>query len=391
MPRQELGVGSAPNDGTGDPLRNALIKANQNFVELYSQDSELLAAIDELASEVEASTALAPDGSRQFEAGLGLGAVNYLRLQGALANDAVSISSQGTDADIPISYHAKGLESHHFGNGGGQQFEIADAGSPTSSWLVARGGTSSSDPPSLESPNNLNLEVDSTFTVRVVINGAITTEFARLNPANPVNAYPILTGSDGAARFTTGGAGTNRGFFFQTAGTGSYIFWNGTGALCTFDVVNAGTPVNQVLIRANTAGNDATIRSSGEANGNLQISPTVSGTGTVRVSRLNIINMHAVTGVTYNTPTTGFSLTISNDVTELHLTPAGTLATGTITMPAAPIDGQDVTITSTQTVTALTHNPNTGHTLLGALTTIAANGFARFRFRASTNQWRRVG
>jgi hypothetical protein len=390
MPRQELGVGSAPNDGTGDPLRDALIKANSNFTELYAQDSELQAAIDELATEVEASTALAPDGTKQFEAGLGLGAVNFLRLQGALANDAVSISSQGTDADIPISYAAKGTESHHFGNGGGQQFEIRDAGSPTSSWPYVHGGTSSSDPPAMGSPNNLNFEVGSGFTVRVVINGAITTEFARFNPANAVNAYPILSGSDGAARFTTGGAGTNRGFFFQTAGTGSYIFWNGSGALCTFDQVNAGTPVNQVLIRANTAGTDATIRSAGEANGSLQISPTVSGTGTVKISRFNAVNVSCVTGVTYNTPTTGFSITIG-DTSELHLTPAGTLAAGTLTMPSAPVDGQTVTISTTQTITALTHNPNSGQTLLGALTTLAANGFATYRYRASTTTWRRVG
>jgi len=36
MARQNINVGAAPNDGTGDPLRNAMIKANANFVELYA-------------------------------------------------------------------------------------------------------------------------------------------------------------------------------------------------------------------------------------------------------------------------------------------------------------------------------------------------------------------
>lgn len=41
MPQQTLGVGSAPNDGTGDPLRDALIKANSNFTELYARAGAL--------------------------------------------------------------------------------------------------------------------------------------------------------------------------------------------------------------------------------------------------------------------------------------------------------------------------------------------------------------
>jgi hypothetical protein len=36
MAQQDINVGSAPNDGTGDPLRTAYIKCNNNFSELYS-------------------------------------------------------------------------------------------------------------------------------------------------------------------------------------------------------------------------------------------------------------------------------------------------------------------------------------------------------------------
>ena len=35
MAQQTINIGSAPNDGTGDPLRNAFNKANLNFTELY--------------------------------------------------------------------------------------------------------------------------------------------------------------------------------------------------------------------------------------------------------------------------------------------------------------------------------------------------------------------
>ena len=37
MAQQVINVGSAPNDGTGDPLRTAYIKTNNNFGELYSR------------------------------------------------------------------------------------------------------------------------------------------------------------------------------------------------------------------------------------------------------------------------------------------------------------------------------------------------------------------
>ena len=36
MAQQTINTGSEPNDGTGDPLRNAFTKANENFTELYS-------------------------------------------------------------------------------------------------------------------------------------------------------------------------------------------------------------------------------------------------------------------------------------------------------------------------------------------------------------------
>lgn len=36
MSQQTINIGSAPNDGTGDPLRDAFDKANDNFTELYA-------------------------------------------------------------------------------------------------------------------------------------------------------------------------------------------------------------------------------------------------------------------------------------------------------------------------------------------------------------------
>jgi hypothetical protein len=35
MAQQTINIGTSPNDGTGDPLRNSFNKANLNFTELY--------------------------------------------------------------------------------------------------------------------------------------------------------------------------------------------------------------------------------------------------------------------------------------------------------------------------------------------------------------------
>lgn len=40
MAQQTINVGSAPNDGLGDPIRTAYIKCNSNFNELYSRYQE---------------------------------------------------------------------------------------------------------------------------------------------------------------------------------------------------------------------------------------------------------------------------------------------------------------------------------------------------------------
>lgn len=89
-------------------------------------------------------------------------------------------------------------------------------------------------------------------------------------------------------------------------------------------------------------------------------------------------------------PTTGFTNTIANTTSYYILEPAGTLATGTLTMPASPVNEQVVTIASTQIITALTHSPNTGQTLKGALTTIAVDGNASWIYRTANTTWYRV-
>lgn len=92
----------------------------------------------------------------------------------------------------------------------------------------------------------------------------------------------------------------------------------------------------------------------------------------------------------YAQPTTGFSITIPNACSWLNLDPAGTLAAGTVVMPTGPIDGQNVVVSSTEIITALTVDPSAGQTVKGAPTTIAANSSFAYRYRLATATWYRL-
>ena len=89
----------------------------------------------------------------------------------------------------------------------------------------------------------------------------------------------------------------------------------------------------------------------------------------------------------YQAPTTGFSYTFAAGVNVLVMNPAGTLATGTITMPASPADGMTITFSSTQSITALTVNANTGQSIVRSPTSFGAGSAVTFVYRLSNTTW----
>jgi len=89
----------------------------------------------------------------------------------------------------------------------------------------------------------------------------------------------------------------------------------------------------------------------------------------------------------YQAPTTGFSYTFAAGVNVLVMNPAGTLATGTITMPASPADGMTISFSSTQTITALTVNANTGQSIVRKPTSFGAGSAMTFVYRLSNTTW----
>lgn len=89
-------------------------------------------------------------------------------------------------------------------------------------------------------------------------------------------------------------------------------------------------------------------------------------------------------------PIAGFNQVLATSATSiwLILTPAGTLATGTVTLPpvADCFDGQQVLVTSTESITALTVAGN-GATVNGAPAALVSDGFFALRFNKLLSSW----
>jgi hypothetical protein len=114
------------------------------------------------------------------------------------------------------------------------------------------------------------------------------------------------------------------------------------------------------------------------------------GTGTAPQGMTAVGTAASMTTYSVSVPLTGFTITGPNPnvATFLLLNPAGTLATGTLTMPAAPNDGGSFCVMSTQTQTALTVSANTGQTVGGtAVTALVAYQPRCWRWFALTATW----
>ena len=94
-------------------------------------------------------------------------------------------------------------------------------------------------------------------------------------------------------------------------------------------------------------------------------------------------------------PGAGFNITVPTPVAEqqwMLLQPAGTLATGTITLPlnTGVPDGTTVLITTTQEITSLTIALNGASAIYGGVTSLAAGTATELRFYQATNSWYQI-
>lgn len=93
----------------------------------------------------------------------------------------------------------------------------------------------------------------------------------------------------------------------------------------------------------------------------------------------------------YSTPTSGSTVTTGSGEQKHQLTPAGTLAALTYLLPPNPGDDDEHVVSTTQTISAIDCNGQSGWTVLGGDGVLPSNGSMRFRARTFNTTWYRVG
>jgi hypothetical protein len=93
MAKQTIGLGAAPNDGSGDPIRTAFDKCNDNFDELYAADAASLLAANNLDDVDDAPTALANLGGKAAAPNIQT-VTSSATVTPAFTNDMVKITAQ---------------------------------------------------------------------------------------------------------------------------------------------------------------------------------------------------------------------------------------------------------------------------------------------------------
>lgn len=154
--------------------------------------------------------------------------------------------------------------------------------------------------------------------------------------------------------------------------------------------LNGGTPLKSM----NFAGN---VMTWGDVDG-VGLGTRIvldDSTQNVRTENTKLVTLAgAIATPTMQVESTGGSVVIADDVRGLYYDPATSQSTVTITLPATPVDGQEVLVqfggqvTGGNVVTSLTISPNTGQSLVGNLSTSYADGGSfMVKYRESNTTW----
>jgi hypothetical protein len=146
-------------------------------------------------------------------------------------------------------------------------------------------------------------------------------------------------------------------------------------------VIAQGT-ANSLLMTGSGAGASVNLSTTG-TDSDVSLSLSTKGNGAIFFKSAQSDRTTAT-----SSPTTGFSITVGNNVSTYLITGGSTLASGTVTMPAAPVVNQWLRIATQPAITSLTLSPNTGQTVVGAPTSMAANTSVLYQYIGGT--WYRM-
>jgi hypothetical protein len=240
-----------------------------------------------------------------------------------------------------------------------------------------------------------------TVTTNANLTGNVTSVGNATTIASGVVTNAMLAGSIAYSKLVLTGAVLNA----DLAGSIAYSKLSLTGAILNADL--AGSIADSKLSTISTAlkvSNSATTATNAntasaivarDASGNFSagLATLVGITNTGDVN-LNAGSRFATAGYQTSTPSTGNTVACNAFITGILFTPAGTLATLTIQLPNTSLDGMEVWVASTQTITAATwqdHGGTAGNVIGGPSTFGGTNKGCRFVYNLANTKWMNIG
>ncbi len=328
MAKQSINIGSSANDGTGDPLRTAFDKINDNFTELYGSTAE--------------ANDLIEDSTPQLGGDLD---VNGRRITSARSNEDIVLLPNGTGGVLASAVRLQGTT----------------ISSDDSSLITIAEGFQ------VNGATNIDGAVTATSTLAVTgtsaLTGAVTVTGATV-VNNSLTANSLTTN-------TIASNGSNADLSIQPSGTGDVLISalrvNGT----TLDSSDStAININEALVV------DGTINVSGASTltGAATLSSTLAVTGTSTFSD----------GVTAESIITN-SVTSNGSNADLSIQPSGT---GDVLISALRVNGTTLDSSDSTKVTIAEAVDVTGALDVAGATTVAAitaSGTATFNGAVALN------
>ncbi len=312
MAKQTINIGSAANDGTGDPLRTAFDKINDNFDELYGSSAEANDIIE--------------DTSPQLGGNLD---INGFNITSARSNEDIRILPSGTGGVVASAIRMVGttISSDDSSSININEGLIVDGTASVSGATTLTGAVTAS--------STLAVTGASTLTGALTVNNSVT--------ANSVTTNTIASN------------GSNADLSIQPSGTG--------------DVLISALRVNGTTLDSSDS-TKVTIAEAVDITGALTAASTVAVTGAATLS-----STLAVTGTsTFSDGVTAESI-ITNSVTsngsnaDLSLQPSGT---GDVLISALRVNGTTLDSSDSTKVTIAEAVDVTGALDVAGATTVAA-------------------
>ena len=301
MARKNIEVGTSANDGTGDPLRTAFTKINDNFIELYGSDNDI----------------------NTLDANLD---VNNFAITTGVTNGHITVTPNGTGN---INLGSITINGSQISSNDSTQITLADNIQTTGTLNVA--GATTVDG-ALSSGTSLALATGATVTGIADEDDMTSNSATLLATQQSIKAYVDAQNTAQAITFVgddSTGTAVNSGETFQVAG--------GTGLT---SVVSGDTMTLAIDSTVTTLTGSQTLTNK------VLTSPTISSP--------------TITGVTTTTSLTTNDITTNGSNANLTLDPQGT---GTIELAANTNITGTASVSSTLTTADITTTGN--HTLTG--------------------------